>query len=349
LTLLILAGAPASAAQAQTADPIFAAWRWAPGSPGSRPAGLGGAFTGVADGGKAAYSNPAGLVQIPAWEVDLSTGERWAALSGGGLGRLRLSAYVTNTGDQRLELLDSSSREAGLAFGAQPFPRVKVGGALAWSHLSADGADEATTVAADSTKVRLTAGLLLTLIGAEAGPRPSLGLGLSYQPGFDWSAEVADGSTGEPAVSAAIRRPSLISAGLAWRATRWSFSAQGDLIRYHEVVDALRRNVGTRADGFRLPDAVEPRVGAELLTPLSCGCGVVALRGGIHGRSPGTLGYEGDDPVAAAAFAAGHWRTVATLGASFLTEHFGKALRLDLDARDLLDGPDLSFGMAFRF
>ena len=32
-----------------------------------------------------------------------------------------------------------------------------------------------------------------------------------------------------------------------------------------------------------------------------------------------------------------------------MTEHFGKALRLDVDAKDLFDGPELSFGMAWRF
>lgn len=356
-------GLLSATAAAQTTDPIFAGTRWAPYAPGSRPAGVGGAFTAIADGGKAAYANPAGLVLIPAWEVEFSTGEPWLAVSSGGLRHVRLSAYAAKIGEQHVEgggtqdgFLDSSVREVGLGFGVEPFRGVKLGGTVAWSLLSMEGllregdADEASTVTADSGHVRLTAGLLLNLVGGETRSFPTLRLGLSYQPGFDWSADVADGDTGEPAVKTAIRRPSLISAGLAWRTTdRWSFSAQGDFIRYHEIVDALRRNVGAGADGFRLPDAVEPRLGAEFAAPLWCGCGVVKGRGGLHYRSPGTLQYQGSDPVAGAAFAPGRWRTVATLGFSFLTEHFGNALRLDLDAKDLFEGPDISFGIAWRF
>jgi hypothetical protein len=361
--LLALAfGFVSSTAAAQTTDPIFAGWRWAPDVLGSRPAGLGGAFTAIADGGKAAYGNPAGLVLIPAWEVELSTGERWAAVSGSALGHLHLSAYAAKTGAQHVDVagspgafLDSSAWEAGFGLGVEPFRGLKVGGAVAWSHLGMEGlrrvgdADEATTVAADNGQVRLTAGLLLTLVGAETRSFPTLRLGLSYQPGFDWSADVADGNTGEPAVSTAIRRPSLVTAGLAWRANdRWSFSLQGDVIRYREVVDALRRNVGDLAVGFQLPNALEPRFGTEFGTPLWCGCGVVKFRGGLHYRSPGTLAYDGNDPVAAA-FTPGRWRTVGTLGFSFLTEHVGHALRLDLDAKDLFEGPDLSFGITWRF
>lgn len=362
LVALILA-APAAA---QTADPIFAGFRWAPETAGSRPAGVGGAFTAIADGGKAVYVNPAGLALIPSWEVDLSSGERWVAVSGQARRHLTLSAYATKLGEQEVQpagldgapsgSLASSEREAGLGFGAEPVRRVRIGATVAWSHLSLDGlrragdADEATTVAADSTHVRLTTGVLLTLVGSETRSFPTLRLGLSYQPGFDWTAQVADGNTGEPASPVAIRRPSLLTAGLAWRtADRWSFSAQGDFIRYHEVVDALRRNVGDRGDGFSLPDVVEPRLGAEFGAPLWCGCGVVKLRAGIHYQSPGTLRYVGDDPWALAAFTAGRWRTVYSLGGSFMTEHFGKAVRLDLDAKDLFDGPELSFGMAWRF
>jgi hypothetical protein len=75
----------------------------------------------------------------------------------------------------------------------------------------------------------------------------------------------------------------------------------------------------------------------------------VRLRGGLSYRSPGTLGYSGPDPAAAQAFAPGSWRTVATLGASFFAEHMGQALRFDVDSRDVVNGPDLSFGIVWRF
>jgi hypothetical protein len=37
------------------------------------------------------------------------------------------------------------------------------------------------------------------------------------------------------------------------------------------------------------------------------------------------------------------------MGASLFTEHYSHAVRLDLDARDLFDGPGLSFGIVWRF
>ncbi|HEY6548726.1 MAG TPA: hypothetical protein VI589_12515, partial [Vicinamibacteria bacterium] len=207
-----------------------------------------------------------------------------------------------------------------------------------------------SSVDGDEGSLRASVGLLVILIGGNARALPSLRLGVSYQPGFDWSAQM----TSAPAAAAStidIRRPTVIAAGFAWRAAdRWSFMAQGDVIRYGEVMDALERNVGaSAAAGFRLSNVVEPRLGAEFSAPLWCGCGSVRLRGGLHYRSAGTLQYEGTDPVAARAFAPGTWKTVATLGASLFSEYFGNGIRLDLDSRNVFEGPDLSFGIVWRF
>jgi hypothetical protein len=40
---------------------------------------------------------------------------------------------------------------------------------------------------------------------------------------------------------------------------------------------------------------------------------------------------------------------VGSLGASFVTEHFGNAIRLDVDSVDLFHDPGLSFGVVWRF
>jgi hypothetical protein len=147
-----------------------------------------------------------------------------------------------------------------------------------------------------------------------------------------------------------VRRPSLVSAGLAWRPSdRWTIAVQGDLVRYQEVVDTLRRTDAAGALGFEVPNAVEPRAGVEFGAPLWCGCGTVKIRGGIHYRSPGTLQYRGADDAVARAFNQRDWETVATLGGSLFSEYFGHALRLDLDAKDVIHGPELSFGLVFRF
>jgi hypothetical protein len=353
---------------AQTTDPLFAGYRFAPPALGSRPAGLGGAFVGIADGVKAAFANPAGLTLIPISEIGLSSGRPWLG-AGFGRTRLRVAGYLTQADETHDELAasvsatggfrDSSTWEAGLGVGVEVHRRLKLGVSAAWSrfHLQAErlasDSDGVPAVAAsvDSTddQIRVTAGLLMILVGANARALPSLRLGVSYQPGFDWSLAQASGPTGATQ-PVDVRRPTLVSVGLAWRTSdRWSFGAQGDVIRYGEVIDSLRRNVGDAASGFTLRNAVEPRFGAEFVAPLWCGCGIVRLRGGLHYRSPGTLRYSGPDSLATQAFAGESWRTVATLGASFFAEHMNNALRLDVDSRDVVNGPDLSFGIVWRF
>lgn len=333
---------------------------------------MGGAFVAIADSGKSAYVNPAGLTLIPVKELGLSSGRLWLSSAAGGQ-KLRLAAYYTRTRDSRVEwdetgprgtasgFLDSSAWEAGFAVGSQPLPRFRMGASVAWNRLSLDGEDArsgvegqilGTTVHGESGHLRLAAGLLFDLVGEVQGSLPSVKVGLSFQPGFDWSADVRHGRdpAGGGAASIAVRRPSLIAAGVAWRPSdRWSFSAQGDIIRYHEVIAALRRNVGEAAAGFGLPNTLEPRLGTEFASPLSCGCGVVRLRAGLHYRSPGTLRYSGAEPALAAAFTPTPWRTVMSVGGSFLAEYFGNAVRLDLDSKDLFDGPALSFGIVWRF
>src|SRR5262245_33685488 len=253
----------ASPLAAQTSDPIFARWRWNPDSIGSRPAGVGGAFVAIADSVMAAYVNPAGLTLIPVRESSISSGGPWLGVASAARG-FRLAGYLARTRDTRAEwegpaaasgvesgFLDSSVWEAGLAVGVEPARRVRLGASLAWSRLDVDGQDlrsgtpdgerQATTLSGGTSEVRVTAGLLIDLVGSRRGSLPSLRMGIDYQPGFDWSANLRHGR--EPAGgSVAVRRPSLVAVGLAYRPSdRWGFSAQGDFIRYYEVIAALRR------------------------------------------------------------------------------------------------------------
>jgi hypothetical protein len=347
LSLVIL-----SPAAAQTPDPIFAGYRFAPPGVGSRPAGLGGAFVAVADETKAAVVNPAGLTLIPLTEVALSSGERWAAAASG-RPWIRLAGYVTRAEEVATGTLGSTTWEGGLAVGARPLRRVSLGAGVAWSRLSLERrtseseGETSTFVSSEDTHVRFTVGMLLDLLANPRRSLPALRLGVSFQPGFDWSVPVQAAAAAGPVD---LRRPSVVAAGLAYRPTdRWSLSLQGDLIRYREVEKTLRRNAGDAAQSFSLPNVVEPRFGAEFSAPLWCGCGVVKIRGGLHHRSAGTLRYGGTDPVLARTFAGDQWETVATLGGSFFSEYFGHALRLDIDSKDLFHGPDLSFGLVFRF
>jgi hypothetical protein len=342
---------------AQTDDAVWAGWRWAPPAPGSRAGGFGGSFVAIADGVTATQLNPAGITSIPEWEVNLSSNPRWLA-AGRDLRHVWLAGYLTRTeeigqppGETSPRFQESHAWEAGLGLAARPTTRLRVGVAFAWTHLDLESQPSEAAVTADDAHLRVTAGALITLMGARSPSLPSLRLGLSYQPGFDWTAQMAGGRAGRDVpASIALRRPTVVSAGLAFRpADRWTLTAQGDLIRYREVVTSLRANVGDRADGFLLPDAIEPRIGVEFTAPLWCGCGIVRVRGGLQYVSPGTLRYEGADPTTRQAFTPTHYRTVVGLGASFSSEHFGNALRLDIDSRDLVEGPQLSFGIVWRF
>src|SRR6185436_5244491 len=144
----------------------------------------------------------------------------------------------------------------------------------------------------DDTHVRFTFGMLVGLTNTKHHATPAVRLGISFQPGFDWSIPVARAAGAAPA-PVDVCRPSLVSVGLAWRPSdRWTITAQGDLVRYQEVLDTLRRNDAAVAAAFGLPNAVEPRLGLEFGAPLWCGCGTVKLRAGIHYRSPGTLRYR---------------------------------------------------------
>lgn len=355
----VLLAIPASA-PAQTADPLFAGLRWAPQPPGSRPAGIGGAFAAVADGGKAAYFNPAGLAQLPLKEFELSFADPWLSL-GARLGVLRFAAYGTKAAPDARGSLDTSFSEVGFGIGVAPMHNVKLGVAGAWSRFELEGQRTVTGaggqqtllagVRGDNGRFRVTAGALVTLFASEIRGLPMMRLGVSYQPGFDWSAEMMEASAAGPVRRTIdVRRPSVLTAGLAWYGSdRWSFFAQGDVIRYGEVLGSLRRNVGSAARDFDMNDAIEPRGGSEFAFPLSCGCGTVKLRAGLQYLSPGTLVYSGTDPVLEQAFGVRSWRAVASLGASFFAEYFGRALRLDLDSKDLLEGPALSFGLVWRF
>jgi hypothetical protein len=353
---------------AQTTDPIFAGYRWAPGELGSRPAGLAGAFAGLADGAKAAVANPAGLTLIPISEVDISSGRPWAAAALGHQ-RFRVAAYFTQADEASTDLpatspttggfRDSSVWEAGLAAGMRLHARVRLGASLAWSRLALDAERSEATVEGEETvaasihassgQLRGSLGLLAILLGGDARAMPSLRMGVSIQPGFDWSVPVVSASGAQATVD--LHRPTVISAGFALRASdRWTVLAQGDVVRYGEVMDTLVRNVGAdQARGFSLTNVLEPRVAAEFSAPLWCGCGSVKVRGGLHYRSPGTLVYDGTDPALTLAFAAGTWRTVGTLGASLYGEYYGNGFRFDIDSRDLVHGPDLSFGIVWRF
>jgi hypothetical protein len=342
---------------AQTDEPVFVNWRANPLTVGSRPAGMGGAFVAVADDARAAFLNPAGLTQIPLTEISASSGRPWLAAASGRQ-RIRLAAYFTDAEQDSLPTPEGAPRsslqpavwEIGAAAGFQPFRHVRLGASVAYRHLTIEQEGDPPEgthplVGGKDSAVRATVGILVDLIPVRIVGASPLKLGVSFQPGVSFEVPRAEGEAVE------LRRPSVTSVGLAWRANNaWSFSAQADVVRYHEVVDALVRNVGAdAARDFLLVNAVEPRLGTEFATPLRCGCGTIKIRAGLHYESPGTLVFTGPDPELRDAFRVRSWRTTVTMGASLFAEHFSNALRIDVDSRDVIHGPALSVGVVWRF
>jgi hypothetical protein len=93
LLVVLALGLPVRA-RAQTSDIVFGGWSWRARDPGSRPAGLGGAYVAVADSIRTAAINPAGIALVPKAELSVGTSALWA-----GIGiSLRHTAPATPTG-----------------------------------------------------------------------------------------------------------------------------------------------------------------------------------------------------------------------------------------------------------
>jgi hypothetical protein len=166
-----------AAAAGQTSDIFFGGWSWRVRDPGSRPAGLAGAYVAVADGVRTTPINPAGLALIPKLEGALATGPLWI-----GLARrwqqptptppsrpteaaasvpcppprrarplaLALYAEQSETTSNALEVvrgpgisetaaLQATTEELGGGLAKGLFPWLDVGATIAWRHLRMDG------------------------------------------------------------------------------------------------------------------------------------------------------------------------------------------------------------------
>jgi hypothetical protein len=175
---LLMAALLPAAARAQTSDILFGGWSWRSREPGSRPAGLAGAYVAVADSVRTAAINPAGLALIPRIEVSASIGPRWGGLAKRLQRREKDAAPVRPTeaalpvpcpparrarpwalalyadqpevqsvsvevvhgpGLSELGLLEGSAEELGAGAAKGLTPWLDVGATLAWRHLRLDG------------------------------------------------------------------------------------------------------------------------------------------------------------------------------------------------------------------
>lgn len=126
LSILGAIGFANPTAHAQTNDEVNAAIQLNVASPGARSLSLGGAFIGVADDATAAYTNPAGLVQISTPEVS-AEGRYWSythafAESGRASGAVTGAGVDTVAGVQEGEETDDV---LGLSFLSVVYPRER--------------------------------------------------------------------------------------------------------------------------------------------------------------------------------------------------------------------------------
>ena len=273
--------------------------------------------------------------------------------------RTRLSVDLPEATPGASGSVESTVFEAGLAAGVQLHPRVRLGGSLAWTRLRLDGQ---RLVAADGGQQEIAASVDADEGQLHATRRPArdpggrqrpraavVRLGVDYQPGLRLVG-ADDGRGG-------CRRRSRCGGRRSCRGRR-GLALHGPLeLRGPGRRHPLRRGRGCaaaqhRRRGRRRLYAAERRRAAirhRVRRPA-----LVRLRDREAARRAalplaGHAALRRRRPVAARAFPRQSWRTVATLGASIFAEHFGNALRLDLDSRNVFDGPELSFGIVWRF
>lgn len=250
--------------------------------------------------------------------------------------------------------LEVTSYDLRAAVAFRLTPRLHLGARLVSSRLSLDADawhDPATgpsdlTVQASGTATSVGAGL-----GLAYEASAWLTLAVSSDTGMGWrlsrraqnpalGVELDSGSPFE------IRRPSVVRAGVSVAPSRrLRLLGQVDLVRSSEIPAGLVIAQGARArDEYRLADAVEPRLGAELSIPLRHLS--LQLRGGFHLQAPGQLRFEGPDPLEAASFQGSRWSLAGALGVSLATE---RGLRLDLAGQLGGERPLFLVGAGLRF
>lgn len=172
---IIVAWLAPAFAQAQTSDLFFGGWSWRVREPGSRPAGLGGAYVAVADGVRTTAVNPAGLALIPRVEGAAGIVPLWAGLARRLQGAVpvqpvapgeapiapcpepprarpwAVAIYAEQAETQRNELeavhgpgtgesatMEATTEELGAGVAKGLTPWLDVGATLAWRHLRLD-------------------------------------------------------------------------------------------------------------------------------------------------------------------------------------------------------------------
>src|SRR5262245_10397094 len=242
---------------AQTNDRVYRSWRWEEEVAAARPAGLAGAFVGVADDASAAALNPAGLLALPPKGRELSANalrrDSGAAgpdslLSRTGLGyggaafRLGSSwavgAFYAEPRSLRLEIapfqlpsgmvdhgfIEAEMRDFGLSAAYRPTDRLRIGASLVASRLVLDsnGGESFNRVFFEVTNQASEDTRLRPSVGALYDASSTWRLGLLIRPGTSWtvsrdSFNPTDSIVLDPGSTHHVRAPDVYSAGSSVR------------------------------------------------------------------------------------------------------------------------------------
>lgn len=347
----LLAAAAATAAVAQTTDPLYRSWEWVDQPSSVRAAALGGAVAaGASDAMSGAFS-PAWLSLASEVDVRLSVGwngegliasdrvnSGWTLAGGAvalplGLNKgiavyyrsprsldMTIQAALLPEGWTDEGRLGATVREAGVAFGAALTPRLRVGLRVGAAHLDLDG--QATTLGPGDLR-RVSASRADTW-------EPSAGVGLLFAvnqrffASLNWDRRMlwnAERAGGAPPAAHDLVAPSRLAGGLLFRPSSvvW-ITGQLDWMRWSQVSSALvSPDDRPPKTDFALDDALDGRIGLELRAEYgeSLLWKRLMLRFGLHYRSRGLLEYTGADPVDQERFGGGSHRTEWSLGAAF--------------------------------
>jgi hypothetical protein len=338
LTLFAAALWPRSTA-AQTGDIHYRSWHWMEEPSAGRAAGLAGASTALSDDSVAAEANPAALTTLSKNELTGSLlrrgsgrsplGDALAARTGLGFGALAgrlnsrwaIGAFTFEPHAVRIDLASSPladgsrdeghlegvvvQRGASLAFRVNP--RVHVGARISANHLdlageyrrAADPGEPRLRVQTegDSTRVSTRLGVLLELTRR-------LRLGLTRESGARFPVQRTAtspvlGQTLDAGSREEVRQPSVVSGGLAFRASpKLLVSGQLDYVRFGtlEPGDVVRPG-GYAQSSYEL-FTWESRLGVEVSVPLPSVS--VQLRAGVHNLGSGALRVLGGSVAVAA-------------------------------------------------
>jgi hypothetical protein len=249
--------------------------------------------------------------------------------------------------------LEADLRTYGVAAGYSITPKIHVGAGLAMSKLSFNSQDsvlrrggpELTQISASGSDSALRG-----VVGAIYEPTPDWRIGLAARSGANFEIDrtafdPVDTRTVDHGSHYNLRAPDVYSAGAAYRLPAgFRVSAEADLVRYSQVLDALDVRRDLDPADYRLDDGVDGRVGLEWAHPFDAW--TLQLRGGVWNQASGSIEYTGPDAAERATFPGSSRRTLGGAGASVLLKN-----GVSIDASSLFGGDRTLWlaGARYRF